>query len=161
EYALPQARKLDEILVLGRQCGYVRPALGHDDLACLQYTGGTTGLAKGALLSHGNLVANVHQAHAWVKPYLVEGEECIVTAQPLYRIFALPWSSLTIIKLGASTLRILTPRDDPGFVHSLTKANHSSIKGVNTPFNALLTNTDFAKPHFSCLKLTLRGGKAV
>lgn len=161
EYALPQARKLDEILVLGRQCGYVRPALGHDDLACLQYTGGTTGLAKGAMLSHGNLVANVHQAHAWVKPYLVEGEECIVTALPLYHIFALTANCLTFIKLGACNLLILNPRDIPEFVHSLTQVKFSAITGVNTLFNALLNNTDFAKLDFSSLKLTLGGGMAV
>lgn len=160
-YSLPDARKFDEILVSGRQCGYQRPPLGHDDLACLQYTGGTTGVAKGAMLSHGNLVFNVHQAHAWVRPYLVEGEECIVTALPLYHIFALTANCLTFVKLGASNLLITNPRDIPAFVKSLGSVKFSAITGVNTLFNALLNNPDFARLDFSHLKIALGGGMAV
>ena len=160
-YSLPEARKFDDILISGRHCGYQRPALNHDDLACLQYTGGTTGVAKGAMLSHGNLVANVHQAHAWVKPHLVEGEECIVTALPLYHIFALTANCLTFIKLGASNLLIVNPRDIPAFVESLGSVRFTAITGVNTLFNALLNDPGFARLDFSSLKLTLGGGMAV
>src|SRR5690606_25164384 len=106
-YSLPGSYRFSDTLVSGRQCGYQRPALGHDDLACLQYTGGTTGVAKAAMLSHGNLVANVCQAHAWIRPFMREGEECIVTALPLYHIFALTANCLTFLKLGAANLLIL------------------------------------------------------
>lgn len=160
-YSLPEARDFNDILVSGRQCGYQRPTLGHDDLACLQYTGGTTGLPKGAMLTHGNLVSNVHQAHAWIRPYLVEGEECIVTALPLYHIFALTANCLTFMKLGATNLLILNPRDIPAFVKSLSAAKFTTITGVNTLFNALLNNPDFARLDFSSLKIALGGGMAV
>lgn len=160
-YSLPGARRFNEILVSGRQCGYQRPSLDHNDLACLQYTGGTTGVAKGCMLTHGNLVANVCQAHAWVAPYLKEGEECIVTALPLYHIFALTANCLTFVKLGGSNLLILNPRDIPAFVKALSSTKFTAITGVNTLFNALMNNPDFAKLDFSRLKLTLGGGMAV
>jgi len=160
-YSLPDVHRFQDILVSGRHCGYQRPTLDHDDLACLQYTGGTTGVAKGAMLSHGNLVANVHQAHAWVKPYVTEGEECIITALPLYHIFALTANCLTFVKLGANNLLILNPRDIPAFVKSLSTVRFTAITGVNTLFNALLNHPDFSKLDFSRLKLALGGGMAV
>lgn len=160
-YSLPGAHRFDDILVSGRRCGYQRPALGHDDLACLQYTGGTTGVAKGAMLSHGNMVANVCQAHAWIRPYVTDGEECIVTALPLYHIFALTANCLTFIKLGANNLLILNPRDIPAFVKSLSKTKFTALTGVNTLFNALLNNSGFSKLDFSHLRLSLGGGMAV
>ncbi len=160
-YSLPQARRFADILISGRQCGYQRPALGHDDLACLQYTGGTTGIAKGAMLTHGNLVANVCQAHAWVKPYLTPGEEVIVTALPLYHIFALTANCLTFLKLGSSNLLILNPRDIPAFVKTLSGTRFTAITGVNTLFNSLLNHPGFHKLDFSSLKLALGGGMAV
>src|SRR3546814_1612811 len=96
------------ILTLGRQAAYTRPELAHTDLALLQYTGGTTGVAKGAMLTHGNMVSNVCQAQAWVTPYLGgHGNECIVTALPLYHIFALTANCLTFLKLGARNLLIV------------------------------------------------------
>ena len=160
-YDLPGAHRFRDILVSGRQCGYQRTTLGHEDLACLQYTGGTTGVAKGAMLTHGNMVANVCQAHAWVKPHLKEGEECIVTALPLYHIFALTANCLTFIKIGANNLLILNPRDIPAFVKSLSSVKFTALTGVNTLFNALLGNPAFSKLDFSRLKLTLGGGMAV
>ena len=160
-YTLPGVHRFKDILVRGRQCGYQRPALGHDDLACLQYTGGTTGVAKGAMLSHGNMVSNVCQAHAWVRPHLAEGKECIVTALPLYHIFALTANCLTFIKLGASNLLILNPRDIPAFVKSLSSVKFTAITGVNTLFNALMNHPGFAKLDFSSLKISLGGGMAV
>src|SRR5690606_28695289 len=160
-YSLPGALRFSDILVSGRRCGYQRPTLGHDDLACLQYTGGTTGVAKGAMLTHGNMVANVCQAHAWVRPHVKEGEECIVTALPLYHIFALTANCLTFLKLGGNNLLILNPRDIPAFVKSLSKTRFTAITGVNTLFNALLNNPGFAKLDFSGMKLALGGGMAV
>lgn len=160
-YSLPGARQFSDILITGRQCGYQRPALGHADLACLQYTGGTTGVAKGAMLTHGNLVANVCQAHAWVKPFMREGKECIVTALPLYHIFALTANCLTFIKLGANNLLILNPRDIRGFVKELSHTKFTAITGVNTLFKALLNEPRFHKLDFSHLKVTLGGGMSV
>jgi long-chain acyl-CoA synthetase len=160
-WSLPTAHRFRDILSRGRQCGYQRPNLGHDDLACLQYTGGTTGVAKAAMLSHGNMVSNVFQAHAWVRPHLKEGEECIATALPLYHIFALTANCLTFIRLGASNLLILNPRDIPAFIKTLSSARITAITGVNTLFNALLNDPAFAKLDFSRLKLTLGGGMAV
>lgn len=160
-YSLPQAKRFSDILVSGRQCGYQRPALHPEDLACLQYTGGTTGVAKGCMLTHGNLVANVCQAHAWIRPHVVEGKECIVTALPLYHIFALTANCLTFLKLGASNLLILNPRDIPEFVKQLSKVKFTAITGVNTLFNALLNYSEFAKLDFSGLKIALGGGMAV
>ena len=160
-YSLPGARRFSDILVQGRRCGYQRPALRHEDLACLQYTGGTTGVAKGCMLTHGNLVANVCQAHAWIKPHVEEGKECIVTALPLYHIFALMANCLTFLKLGATNLLIVNPRDIPAFVKELSSVKFTAITGVNTLFNALLNNTEFAKLDFSHLKIALGGGMAV
>lgn len=160
-YSLPGSYRFSDILVSGRQCGYQRPALGHDDLACLQYTGGTTGVAKAAMLSHGNLVANVCQAHAWIRPFMREGEECIVTALPLYHIFALTANCLTFLKLGAANLLILNPRDIPGFVKTLAGARFTAITGVNTLFKALLNEPRFHRLDFSHLKVALGGGMSV
>ena len=160
-YSLPGALRFNDILIRGRQCGYQRPALHPEDLACLQYTGGTTGVAKGCMLTHGNLVANVCQAHAWIRPYVVDGKECIVTALPLYHIFALMANCLTFLKLGATNLLILNPRDIPAFVKSLSQEKFTAITGVNTLFNALLNNSDFKELDFSHLKLALGGGMAV
>src|SRR5690606_24915538 len=128
---------------------------------CLQYTGGTTGVAKGCMLTHGNLVANVCQAHAWINQHVEEGKECIVTALPLYHIFALTANCLTFLKLGATNLLILNPRDIPAFVESLAKVKFTAITGVNTLFNALLNHSEFSKLDFSHLKIALGGGMAV
>src|SRR5690606_21215508 len=98
KWTLPNAIPLKQVLVDGSKIDYARPALTHDDLALLQYTGGTTGVAKGAMLTHGNMVSNLCQAHAWVTPY-VSKDECIVTALPLYHIFALTANCLTFLKL--------------------------------------------------------------
>jgi len=137
------------------------PDLEPDDLACLQYTGGTTGLAKGAMLSHGNLVANVTQAGAWLNPVISEGEELIVTALPLYHIFSLTANCLTFLKEGALNLLITNPRDMPGFVKLLGGVRFTVITGVNTLFNGLLNTPGFDSLDFSRLKVSLGGGMAV
>ncbi|MCZ4328657.1 AMP-binding protein [Castellaniella denitrificans] len=158
---IPGAVRLGDALAEGARAPYHRPTLTHADLAALQYTGGTTGVAKGAMLSHGNLVSNVCQAYAWVRPYCQGDRECIVTALPLYHIFALTANCLTFMRLGASNLLIVNPRDIPGFVKELGKTRFTALTGVNTLFNALLNNPDFAKLDFSGLNITLGGGMAV
>ncbi|WP_322999115.1 AMP-binding protein [Castellaniella sp.] len=158
---IPGAFRLHKALAAGARAPYHRPALSRNDLAALQYTGGTTGVAKGAMLSHGNLVANVCQAHAWIKPFCRGEQECIVTALPLYHIFALTANCLTFMKLGASNLLIVNPRDIPGLVKELGTVKFTALTGVNTLFNALLNHPDFAKLDFSSLHTTLGGGMAV
>ncbi len=142
-----------------RTCESVSPA--PDDIAFLQYTGGTTGRAKGAVLTHANICANLAQAHAWIRPCVEEGKELIVTALPLYHIFSLTANCLMFGSLGATNLLITNPRDIPGFVKELGRHRFTAITGVNTLFNALLDHPDFANLDFSSLKITLGGGMAV
>ncbi|MDO4709916.1 MAG: AMP-binding protein [Pseudomonadota bacterium] len=131
------------------------------DLAFLQYTGGTTGVAKGAMLTHRNLVANMLQARAWIGENAKDGEEIIITALPLYHIFALTANALTFVELGAKNVLITNPRDMPGFVKELKKHKFTAITGVNTLFNGLLNTPGFEQVDFSALKLSLGGGMAV
>jgi len=159
-WSLPGAISLKTACKLGTQASFSPPALTHDDVAFLQYTGGTTGVAKGAMLTHGNMIANVCQSSAWLRPVLHDNE-CIVTALPLYHIFALTANCLTFLRVGASNLLILNPRDIPGFVKSLRATPFTAITCVNTLFNALLNNPDFAKLDFSRLHIALGGGMAV
>jgi long-chain acyl-CoA synthetase len=135
--------------------------LTHDDIAFLQYTGGTTGVAKGAMLTHGNMVANLQQASAWVGPSMDEGVEVVITALPLYHIFSLTVNCLVFLKIGAHNVLITNPRDFPAFVKELKKVKFSVITGVNTLFNALLHTPGFDEVDFSRLKLTLGGGMQV
>ncbi|CAM5192020.1 Long-chain-fatty-acid--CoA ligase OS=Castellaniella defragrans OX=75697 GN=HNR28_002032 PE=4 SV=1 [Castellaniella defragrans] len=152
---------LSAALAAGEKIPYRRPALTHDNLAALQYTGGTTGVAKGAMLSHGNLIANVCQAYSWVRPFCKGDRECVVTALPLYHIFALTANCLTFVKLGARNLLIVDPRDIPGFVKALRGVPFTALTGVNTLFSALLNNPGFASLDFSSLRIALGGGAAV
>lgn len=160
-WTIPRAVRLGAALRAGRAAPFEEVPLDQRDLACLQYTGGTTGVAKAAMLTHGNLVANLNQAYAWVRPLVTEGEECIVTALPLYHIFALTANCLTFMRMGASNLLIINPRDIPGLVREMRKVPFSAFTGVNTLFNALLNNPDFARLDFSRLRLTMGGGMAV
>jgi len=160
-WVIPQAIDFRDTLMLGKRHRLQPPRLGHDDLAFLQYTGGTTGYSKGAMLTHGNIVANLQQAHAWIAEGVREGQEVIITALPLYHIFALTANCLTFMKIGATNVLIVNPRDIPGFVKELSKHKFSVITGVNTLFNALLNNPEFANLDFSSLRLTLGGGMAV
>ncbi|TXG78847.1 MAG: long-chain-fatty-acid--CoA ligase [Rhodocyclaceae bacterium] len=132
-----------------------------DDLAFLQYTGGTTGVAKGAMLTHRNIVSNLTQAYEWIRPFVRDGNEVIVTALPLYHIFALTANCLTFMRLGAANVLITNPRDIPGFVKELSKHKFSVLTGVNTLFNALLNDPNFARLDFSAMRVTLGGGMAV
>jgi long-chain acyl-CoA synthetase len=158
---IPHALNLSAALASGRRNGFRSPELGLDDLAFLQYTGGTTGVAKGAMLSHRNIVGNVTQASAWIRSHVREGEELIVTALPLYHIFALTANCLTFLYFGAANLLIANPRNIPDFVKELRRHHFTVITGVNTLFNALLNHPDFAALDFSKLHITLGGGMAV
>jgi len=160
-FSLPQALGFKEVLAQGAAAKLMPVAVGHDDVAFLQYTGGTTGVAKGAMLTHRNIIANLLQAHAWLKPFLSKGNEIIITALPLYHIFALTANCLCFLKLGATNVLITNPRDIPGFVKELGKYKFTTITGVNTLFNALLHNPDFARLDFSSLHISLGGGMAV
>jgi long-chain acyl-CoA synthetase len=135
--------------------------IGHDDIAFLQYTGGTTGVAKGAMLTHRNMVANMLQAAAWLGTNLKVGEEVVITAIPLYHIFALTANCLVFMQIGGVSLLITNPRDMPGFVKELSKVPFSVITGVNTLFNGLLNTPGFDQLDFSHMRLTLGGGMAV
>jgi long-chain acyl-CoA synthetase len=161
-YSIPGAIRLHDALQDGRKRTLSRVGIGHDDIAFLQYTGGTTGIAKGAMLLHRNIVANLLQARAWVSPFLDPNQrEIIVTPLPLYHIFSLTANCLTFMTLGAENVLIPNPRDIPGFVKEMAKHRFTAMTGVNTLFNALLNNPDFAKLDFSALRLTLGGGMAV
>jgi long-chain acyl-CoA synthetase len=152
---------LRQALAAGRGHDFRKPEITLDDLAFLQYTGGTTGVSKGAMLSHRNIVSNVTQASAWVTPPVREAQEVILSALPLYHIFALTANCLTFLRAGATNLLIANPRDIPGFVKELKKHPFSVITGVNTLFNALLNNPEFAGLDFSKVIVTLGGGMAV
>jgi long-chain acyl-CoA synthetase len=160
-WQLPQAVRFNEALRRGAGAAFKPVGVGHQDIAFLQYTGGTTGISKGAMLTHGNIVANLQQAHAWIGPFLHESDEVIITALPLYHIFALTANCLTFFKIGATNVLITNPRDIPGLVAEMAKYRFSTITGVNTLFNALLNNPDFAKLDFSTLHVSLGGGMAV
>ena len=149
-------------LARGKAQPYNHVTMTHQDIAFLQYTGGTTGLSKGAALLHGNIVANVLQAKAWVSIAVSEEqEEIIITALPLYHIFALTANCLVFMALGAKNVLITNPRDMPGFVKELGKHRFTAFTGVNTLFNGLLNTPGFAELDFSPLKMTLGGGAAV
>jgi len=160
-WSLPGATPLRRALSAGRGLPLQAPSLTRADPAFLQYTGGTTGVAKAAVLTHGNMLANLCQAHAWVRDLVREGEECVVTALPLYHVFALTANCLTFLKLGARNLLIADPRDMTAFIRTLRKTPFSAITGVNTLFCGLLNHPDFAGLDFSRLRLTLGGGMAV
>ncbi len=145
----------------GFNAAAIKAQLSHDSLAFLQYTGGTTGPSKGAMLSHGNMVSNVLQSCAWIGAGGREGGETIITALPLYHIFALTANCLTFMRFGAKNILIANPRDIPGFIKTLAKHQFTIFTGVNTLFNALLNHPDFSKLDFSSLRLTLGGGAAV
>jgi len=160
-WKLPGSIGFNTALARGRRQGWRPVGLEHDDIAFLQYTGGTTGISKGAMLTHGNIAANVMQAHAWIKPVIREGEEFIITALPLYHIFALTANCLTFLMVGARNLLIANPRDIPGFVKEWGKYPVTVVTGVNTLFNALLNDPGFEKLDFSTMNVTLGGGMAV
>ena len=159
-WKLPGSEKFQDVLDKGAKLPLKPVNIGFEDIAFLQYTGGTTGVAKGAMLTHRNIVANVLQAKAWLSQ-LDDSREIIITALPLYHIFALTANCLTFIFLGGSNILIADPRDMAGFVKELGRHPFTGITGVNTLFNGLLHTPGFADLDFSTLKMSLGGGMAV
>jgi len=164
-FSLPNATRFKRVLADGARMTLKPVELGHDDVAFLQYTGGTTGVSKGATLTHRNVIANVLQNEAWAQPVLdmepkVEALT-IVCALPLYHIFALTACCLFGTRAGAMNILIPNPRDIPGFVKELAKYKINMLPAVNTLYNGLLNNPDFAKLDFSMLKICNGGGMAV
>lgn len=160
-FSLPTAVKFNQALKLGSTSSFSPTKLTGDDIAFLQYTGGTTGVSKGAMLTHKNLVSNLEQVCAWMSIMLKEGKEEVITALPLYHVFALTCNCLVMFKLGAKNILITNPRDMPAFIKELGKHQFSVITGVNTLFNGLLNQPDFAHLDFSKLKVAFGGGMAV
>ncbi|HDL8131554.1 TPA: long-chain-fatty-acid--CoA ligase FadD [Yersinia enterocolitica] len=161
KYYLPDAISFRTALHKGRRMQYVKPDVINTDMAFLQYTGGTTGVAKGAMLTHRNMQSNLEQAKAAYAPLLQPGHELVVTALPLYHIFALTMNCLLFIELGGRSLLITNPRDIPGMVKELSRYPFTAMTGVNTLFNALLNNEEFTKLDFSTLRLSVGGGMPV
>jgi len=160
-YSLPNAIRFNEALGRGTRVKFGRVDIHPQDLAFLQYTGGTTGVAKGAMLTHRNMVSNMLQASAWIGSNLSEGEEVVVTALPLYHIFALTANFLVFARVGGFNHLITNPRDMPAFVKSIKSIRFSALSGVNTLFAGLLNTPGFDQVDFSKLHLTLGGGMAV
>jgi len=162
EYDIPGAVRFRDALAAGKRHTLPQVDIDPSDIAFLQYTGGTTGVAKGAMLTHRNLVANMRQASAWLSPNdLRPGEEVIITALPLYHIFALTANGLVFMELGGLNHLITNPRDMPNFVKELKTSGFTAITGVNTLFNGLLNAPGFDEVDFSKLKIALGGGMAV
>ena len=161
KYHLPHAISFRRALQSGYRMQYIKPEILNEDLAFLQYTGGTTGVAKGAMLTHRNMLANLEQVRAAYSPLLHEGKELVVTPLPLYHIFALTINCLLFIDICGQNLLITNPRDIPGLVKELAKYPFTAMTGVNTLFNALLNNKDFQQLDFSSLHLSAGGGMPV
>ena len=164
-FSLPTAVQFKQVLSAGSKLSLKPVDLGHDDVAFLQYTGGTTGVSKGATLTHRNVIANVLQSDAWLQPALEKEPKVeqliVVCALPLYHIFALTSCCLLGTRAGALNILIPNPRDIPGFVKELAKYKFNMFPAVNTLFNGLLNNAEFAKLDFSSLKVSNGGGMAV
>jgi long-chain acyl-CoA synthetase len=161
DYDITGAVRFRDTLVIGQLKQLPAVQIDPEDIAFLQYTGGTTGVSKGAMLTHRNLVANMQQAASWVGTNVRLGEEIIITALPLYHIFALTANCLVFMKFGGLNYMITNPRDMHGFVKELKKVPFTAITGVNTLFNGLLNTPGFDQVDFSKLHLTLGGGMAV
>ncbi|WMN11395.1 AMP-binding protein [Marivirga salinae] len=161
-YNLPTAIKWKEVLKKGKNHAFKKPEIEPSDLAFLQYTGGTTGVSKGAQLSHRNLVAHTMQTKEWFKPLFTDGlQEQMITALPLYHIFALAVNGILMFSIGAKSILITNPRDMPAFIKELKKHPFTLMTGVNTLFNGLLNQPNIKEVDFSHLKGSIGGGMAV
>lgn len=160
-WTISSAVNFKAALAMGDSSTFKKEEMQLSDTAFLQYTGGTTGVAKGADLTHGNIVANMVQARAWLGNSIKPGEEIIITPLPLYHIFSLTANCFIFSSMGALNVLITNPRDIPGFVKELSKWKFTAFTGVNTLFNALLNDEGFRNLDFSGLKITLGGGMAV
>jgi long-chain acyl-CoA synthetase len=165
EFKFGAAIRFNAALADGAGKSFVREPLTHDDIAFLQYTGGTTGVSKGAILTHKNIIANVMQCRAWLFGFKDVNEkeraECIIAALPLYHIFALSACTFVYVTIGAKIVLITNPRDVPAFVRTLSEHKFTVLPGVNTLFTALMNHEDFAALDFSNLRYGLGGGMAV
>ncbi|WP_147277450.1 AMP-binding protein [Aquicella lusitana] len=161
QWDIPGAIPFRKALARGKELPFIKVPLTNNDTAFLQYTGGTTGVSKGAILTHRNVIANLQQADAWFRSLLSEGQETIITALPLYHIFSLTANALFFSKIGGLNVLITNPRDIPGSIREMKKFKFTAITGVNTLFNALMKDPAFATLDFSRLRLTLGGGMAV
>ncbi len=161
-WSIPGAVRFNQVLAEGRFLTFTPVAVGHADTAFLQYTGGTTGIAKGAVLTHRNMVSNLLQACAWLGTKIsIGGGDIAIASLPLYHIFSLTANCLAFMRLGACNVLITNPRDFPGFVKELGQHRFTFFSGVNTLFNALMHTPGFSELDFSSLKITLGGGMAV
>jgi long-chain acyl-CoA synthetase len=161
-FSLPATISFKQALKAGKKGKLQTPPLSHQDIAFLQYTGGTTGVSKGAVLLHSNVIAALLQYKVWLGPAISQtGRTIIITALPLYHIFSLTVNCLVMMVVGGENILITNPKDIPGFVKELAKHEYTMISGVNTLFNALLNHPDFGKLDFSSLKIAVGGGMAV
>jgi long-chain acyl-CoA synthetase len=160
-YKLKSALRLPDVLKEGKGAPFTRPVLKADEVAFLQYTGGTTGVSKGAALSHRNILANMLQIFAWVKPKLNSGTEIIITALPLYHVFALTVNCLAFFRIGGHNVLVTNPRDIKAFLKDLKRHPFTVFTGVNTMFNGLLNQEAFRALDFSSLRLVVGGAMAV
>jgi long-chain acyl-CoA synthetase len=161
-YSIPHEYSFLEALKLGTRYSFKKvEGVKRSDTALLQYTGGTTGVSKGAILSHGNIIANMEQITEWIKPKLVKGEETVITALPMYHIFSLTLNCMTFCRYGAHNILITNPRDIPFFISVMKKVKFTCMSGVNTLFNALMNCPEFPEVDFSNLKVSVAGGMAL
>ncbi|MCS6832088.1 MAG: AMP-binding protein, partial [Flammeovirgaceae bacterium] len=160
-YNLPKAVPFKRAIRIGASQRFSPVKVKNSDIAFLQYTGGTTGVSKGAMLTHRNMIANMLQISAWMEPFVDEGKEIIITPLPLYHVFALTVNCLSMVRIGARNVLIPNPRDMRAFISELKKYKFSIFTGVNTLFNGLLNQPDFKDLDFSHLKITVGGGMAV
>lgn len=160
-YNIPHAYTFDEALKIGGEKPYTPVPKTPKDPALLQYTGGTTGISKGAILTHGNVVANMEQITEWIRPKLVPGQEVVITALPMYHIFSLTLNCMTFCRYGAHNILITNPKDIPFFIKVMGKVPFTCMSGVNTLFNALMNHADFTKLDFKNLKVSVAGGMAL
>jgi long-chain acyl-CoA synthetase len=160
-FSLPGAYGFNEALKIGVKKKYQKVDIKPDDIAFLQYTGGTTGVSKGAILTNKNIIANMLQAKEWMSPLLRDGEEKIITALPLYHIFSLTVNCLILMSKGGENILITNPKDIPNFIKELKKSNFTVMTGVNTLFNALMNNPKFSEIDFKKVKLSVAGAMAL
>ncbi len=160
-YHLPQAVSFQKALSIGATKTFNKPEVTHDDLAFLQYTGGTTGVSKGAMLTHRNMISNMLQSYEWMKVGLNNDGFTVISPLPLYHIFSLTINCMTMLRFGCKNVLITNPRDMGGFMKELSKQKITFITGVNTLFNGMINHPKFKELDFSHLKVTVAGGMAL